>query len=329
MTETQSPLVAGFVVLVLFLVVPGPLFAAGPTVRLRESVDVTHGPLSLSDVIVEDLSGTNYTLRLGSLPQPGHVKFVSRAYVMMLARNADKPVPQFVGERVRTRVQRPARTLKGNELKSRMKTTVRNNLSDRSNLRIVIEKVPETLTVLPGPYEVTLENPGVYQSERGSVWYRFGIKQKGTVTKSFRAKVLVSQFRKVPVAVRRLKGGTVLQPKMIEWVKRKINSLRGGLVTDPKDVIGYELTRNVRADKIIQSDVLKKPIVIERRDRVTIRYRMGGVTITTKGTAREDGAIGDVIRVENISSEKRVSAEVINERLVEVNRPTSKEGNNQ
>ncbi|MFB6344865.1 MAG: flagellar basal body P-ring formation chaperone FlgA [bacterium] len=325
----RSDLVSVLLVTIVALVTASPAVAesGAPTVRLRESVSVAHGPLSVEDVMVGDLSGTNYSLTLGSLPEPGSVKYVSRAYIIMMARNNDVSVPEFAGDQTRTRVKRPVRTLKKPELEKRVESTVRDQLVETNDLNLEIRSIPESLSILPGPYELVVNSVNAYQSERGPVWYRFKIRQKGRTTKSFRSKITVSQHRKVPVAVRRLDRGTILQPDMIDWQKKKIGTLRGGVIESPEEIIGRELTRSVGAEKILRAEYLQKPIVIERRDRVTIRYRKDGVVITTQGEATEDGAVGDRIRVKNTSSEREVSAEVINEGLVEVNQATQSEGN--
>ena len=56
---------------------------------------------------------------------------------------------------------------------------------------------------------------------------------------------------------------------------------------------------------------LIKPQVVQRNEAVTIDYEVPGIMLTVRGKALEAGAVGDVVGVLNIQSNRTVQATVI------------------
>ncbi len=307
----------GFVLITL-----GPHTAqAVPEVVFKEETQITHGPLTLSDIVEGDLSETSYSLNLGSLPNPGEVKIISQAYVQMTARRKNMEPPQFSGGPVRVQVKRLNRILSDSELVNPVKETIRQEYSLPEETDVKIVDLPEEVTVLPGPFGLSVRSGNSsYGSRRGELRYRFDVIQQEKQINSFRAQVEISQSDQVAFAKRPLSRGVIVQPEMVNWKDKDIGTSRGGLLRDAENLIGKKLTRSIRAGKSFNEKYLEAPTVIERRDQVTIRYQVGNMRITTRGEAQEDGSIGDQIKVENLSTEKTITAQIINENIVETSR---------
>ncbi len=62
----------------------------------------------------------------------------------------------------------------------------------------------------------------------------------------------------------------------------------------------------------IRGDQLEIAPLVRRGDRVTITVRSKGLQIVTSGKAKQDGQLGEMIRVMNLESKKNVYAEVVN-----------------
>lgn len=309
-------LVATFFVVVLAV---SPALSA-PEVALKEVATVAHGPLSLADIVEGELDEEEYSLGLGSLPEPGQVRVISRAYVQMTARRYDKEPPTFVGGPVRVRVERPQRTVPGEELKAKVEEVLRSEFSLGDEVEVSVDKVPQEVTMLPGPYEVNLRGRNLYRSERGNQQYRFNVVQNGGTMATFRASASINQNRRVAIASEPISRDTVIQPEMVAWKERDIGLSGGRLVDSAEDLVGKKLTRSLNAGKPFKTNYLEAPIVVERRSQVTLRYTVGSMQVTTKGEAQEDGSVGDRIEVENLTSEETVVGRVINENIVEVSR---------
>jgi flagella basal body P-ring formation protein FlgA len=61
----------------------------------------------------------------------------------------------------------------------------------------------------------------------------------------------------------------------------------------------------------LRTDDLIKPQIVQRNETVTITYQVPGIMLTARGKAIEAGALGDVVGVLNIQSNRTVQATVI------------------
>ncbi|ELB2120394.1 flagellar basal body P-ring formation chaperone FlgA [Vibrio parahaemolyticus] len=80
--------------------------------------------------------------------------------------------------------------------------------------------------------------------------------------------------------------------------------------TDPKHAIGLETTRRLRAGQIVDPTNLSAPALIEKGNEIIIIASKDGFSASTKGVALEDGAKGQQIEVENLSSGRVIRAVV-------------------
>ena len=129
----------------------------------------------------------------------------------------------------------------------------------------------------------------------------------------------VKFFKEVLKTTRQLQRGAVITSKDIELTE--VDALRVGQRTfvNPKEVIGLMMVRNIRRGNILKIEMVRKPAVVKRGDRVIITAKMGPMKITTPGIVKEKGFKGSMIRVQNIQSKKEVYARVIDSKTVEVN----------
>lgn len=85
-----------------------------------------------------------------------------------------------------------------------------------------------------------------------------------------------------------------------------------------EEVIGYKVTRPIKANRPIQTTALVKAPLVKRGDRVMLVAKKGLMKITTPGIVQERGFKGKTIAVKNIESKKIVYGELINASMVEV-----------
>lgn len=293
-----------------FLAVP-----AG-AVTLREEAEVALPPFTLQDVTRESLTGEIASVELGRLPEPGRTRFISRAYIKMQARSQQKPIPSFNGPVSQLEVRRPTRLVGKQEIREQVYGLLRDELAVTDSVDIQVRKAPDSMTVLPGPYTLRLDSWNPYRAERGTTNYRINVRQRGQTTTEFSVTASITQHNKVPVANQPIARGQTITPDLIQWKEREISSLGGNIIRSKKAIIGFEADRSFESGDIITGDELEKPILIDRGDPITIVLKQGSFKVTTKGEARERGARGDRIMVENRSSEVQLLAEVIGERRV-------------
>ncbi|MEM0928840.1 MAG: flagellar basal body P-ring formation chaperone FlgA [Pseudomonadota bacterium] len=76
------------------------------------------------------------------------------------------------------------------------------------------------------------------------------------------------------------------------------------------DLEGYAVRRSMPAGRPIRDEDVGAPRVLNKNDSVEIVYRSGGLELSVRGRALEDGGRGDVIRVAAQGGGDIVSAEI-------------------
>jgi flagella basal body P-ring formation protein FlgA len=99
-------------------------------------------------------------------------------------------------------------------------------------------------------------------------------------------------------------------------LKLAANRSAHGAYTNPEKIIGHKAKKNITRDAVLKSRHLIAANDIDKDDDVLIVVGAGGLTISTYGQAMEDGQVGDMIIVKNLSSKKEFKAIVLSEKKV-------------
>lgn len=91
----------------------------------------------------------------------------------------------------------------------------------------------------------------------------------------------------------------------------EVTKLNSGFYSSLDKVIGQGAKRRIRADQLLSPNLVASALVIQRGQQVTISANHDGINASTQGEALENGAVGDVIRIRNLSSKKTVEAKVL------------------
>ncbi len=121
----------------------------------------------------------------------------------------------------------------------------------------------------------------------------------------------VADVIELPVAVARLTAGSIAGPDDIRMARVHVTSVHTEVAHDAAMVIGMQLKLQMQAGVPIPLSNLMQPTQINRGDAVKLQLQAGGLSLTGQGMALESGAVGDRIRVRNVSSQAVLEAEVI------------------
>ena len=99
-------------------------------------------------------------------------------------------------------------------------------------------------------------------------------------------------------------------------LKLAANRSAHGAYTNPEKIIGHKAKKNITRDAVLKSRHLIAANDIDKDDDVLIVVGAGGLTISTYGQAMEDGQVGEMIIVKNLSSNKEFKAIVLSEKKV-------------
>jgi len=99
-------------------------------------------------------------------------------------------------------------------------------------------------------------------------------------------------------------------------LKLAANRSAHGAYTNLEKIIGHKAKKNITRDAVLKSRHLIAANDIDKDDDVLIVVGAGGLTISTYGQAMEDGQVGEMIIVKNLSSNKEFKAIVLSEKKV-------------
>ncbi len=119
----------------------------------------------------------------------------------------------------------------------------------------------------------------------------------------------VRKFMEVLVAARDLPSQTTLEEADMVYDRREVTRV-GDVIFQSADAVGLQLRRPLTVGSVITRSSLTKPEAIKAGDNVTIVSIAGNVTVKVAGQAVQGGAVGDVIRVRNLSSGKSLLAKI-------------------
>ena len=123
---------------------------------------------------------------------------------------------------------------------------------------------------------------------------------------------------KVPVPLRRLLPGEILKDSDLQVVEMPFARVGAYALTDPARLVGKEVRRVlVRGRPVLAASVME-PLVIQRGDKVAIRFDDGRLSLSAPGRALDDAHRGQQVRIVNLVSNALVTGTAAAEGLVEV-----------
>src|SRR3546814_2370244 len=94
---------------------------------------------------------------------------------------------------------------------------------------------------------------------------------------------------------------------------------------DAGDLVGMSPRRGLAANTPIRIHDVERPIDVARGDTVVMTLQSGALMITARGRALDQGALGQVVRVLNVDSNRTVEAVVTGPNAVSIRIARSEE----
>ncbi|HET8704869.1 MAG TPA: flagellar basal body P-ring formation chaperone FlgA [Pseudomonadales bacterium] len=98
-----------------------------------------------------------------------------------------------------------------------------------------------------------------------------------------------------------------------------VTALRQGFYTSPDDVVGSVAKRAMPMDTVLTPSAISAPRLVKKGELVSIIASDGKVSVRAVGVALSEGAMGDLIQVQNKSSKKIVYGRINGPGSVAVN----------
>ena len=120
------------------------------------------------------------------------------------------------------------------------------------------------------------------------------------------------------VPAQEIAKGEEIAEDMLELVPVRLNRIKDTNVIAKEKLVGMEAKRSLKPGRLVNERDIGPKIIMKKGALVTSIYRSKGLQITAQAIAQEDGAKGQLIKVENTKSGKKFKARVIDAETVEV-----------
>ena len=185
----------------------------------------------------------------------------------------------------------------------------------KADIRFIPNSLPLPFTVPKGDltYDVIPSNPGILSSSSFSMIF----KVDGKVVKNMSVRGKIEALAQVVVAAEPLKKGLILQPQHLTLVAMDIGEIANPEL-DSHNLLGLQLTKTVAKGAPVLASIVETLPVIKRGQKVKMVIESGALHLTASGFAHSDGKVDQMIKVQNIESNKMLQGRVSGPGVVEV-----------
>jgi flagellar basal body P-ring formation protein FlgA len=121
-----------------------------------------------------------------------------------------------------------------------------------------------------------------------------------------------------PVPVRRMSAGEIISEADLQVVDLPHSQVAAFALLDDEKLLGMEVSRVLAQGRPVMEQSVRPPLIIDRGDKVEIRYRNGPMSLSAPGKALNDASKDEELRVVNLISNKTVIALALEEGIVEI-----------
>ena len=133
---------------------------------------------------------------------------------------------------------------------------------------------------------------------------------KGSASVSLPVAGRANVKRHVPTLAHRLEGGSIITLTDLDWITVPDDHVTANVVTSVDQLIGHELRHTVSDGDVIHTNDVIPARLVTRGSMVMLKISTPFMQLTAQGRSLQDGAEGDVVRVNNTQSNRMVEGTV-------------------
>ena len=256
-------------------------------------------------------------LKLGSAPSPGNSMVLTKETLGMRLAGAGSDLGGIVWQIPdAVTVTAPSQTISGQTLLDKAIMTVQEQTSQGDisitpigSVRDIVAPIGDMVLTSSLPYGIRYNSPTAVMID---------VSVNGQTVSKMSLRLDVKLYQQVVVAAVQMSPGEIVTTEKLRYERMDTGHLKLGYFTDVNKVQGLMTRRLLMPSAVLTDSVVSRPLLIKRGNMVTILARMGGMEVTAAGQAMQDGNEGQLIRVQNISSGKTISAKVLDTSTVQV-----------
>ena len=114
----------------------------------------------------------------------------------------------------------------------------------------------------------------------------------------------------IPVLTHRMSPGDKITEADVDWVRVPATQVSQNIIDDTASLIGFTPRGSRRPGEPVRNSDVEPPRMVEKGSIVSITYVLANMSLSTRGRALEDGAMGEVIKIVNPRSHRTIEVEV-------------------
>ncbi|HVJ41502.1 MAG TPA: flagellar basal body P-ring formation chaperone FlgA [Dongiaceae bacterium] len=273
------------------------------TLEMKQNVMVDSAVIKLGDLFDRPITGGDTPI--AQAPKPGQTVSLDARFLRQLVRAYHLDIGSSeTFEHVL--VARKSQMIKSDEVTAAIVQAISERTEQSANMDIVFD-TGEVQFTLPTNVPATVAVQGLnFDTSNNRFLAILTVPATGPTLYTQQVVGTVYEKTQVPVLKRLVSAGDTIQPSDIDWASSRVDQLASNTVTDAQQMVGRIAKRPLRPGQVLRvTDLINEPTV-HRNDLVTIAVQTQDMSLTVRGKALEDGAVGQTIHVINVNTKRQL-----------------------
>lgn len=321
--KRAAPIVV--ILLVLTLSAADSATAAGKlNIHLLPEATITSDTITLGQIA--EISGPSKgtgkalaALELGASPRPGRSAFIAPGRIETVLKSRGYRPDQFsLTAAGPVKVLRGYKDLTAKRVTDAVKVFILHNAPwDRDQIKIRYVKYNQSYRLPPGKLDLRVSAPK-HTDWIGAIPFRVDVYVNGRRVQKMSVPAHIEVWSDVIVAAKPLARRQPIDHDDIKIQRMNLARTPKNVILRKDQVIGNRTTSAIAMNAILCTDDIEMPPVVRRGDVIQLVAESPSLRVTTKGVAKDKGAVGERIRVLNLRSKKIIYAQIVDQSTARV-----------
>ena len=286
---------------------------------LNTTCEVSGDGVYLSDLVDSKAGEAVPAILVDVSPSWGTVRKYSANELIKLINEKAQGVEVIASEPdQQTTLRRKSRSMDSSQILELLKSELlKSPLFDEGELEMELIRPWKPMLVPDGALEMRMLTKINYRTSQTSL--RFQLMDGGVPFGVFSAAVKISLWKDAWVATRQITRGTLLPEAKLKKQRHNMIKVRqdlwGGNPSDGR----FWFQENISPGRLIYDKAVVMKPVVRRGNLAKAIITTGPLLVSTNVKVLEDGAPGEVVRVQNVRTRKEIIGEVIDEKTIKIN----------